>query len=149
MSEQQHPKAPKLPPKFDFELFLKQLKSKKSDPIIRYIRSFLKNFSQRTWSTEEQSKLVLDFKDFIFIKMKEFEPFKLMNFEEFENSKAGVEKLIMTKIYDVCYSPDISRRVIDNSHLNDLKLDEEISLKFKKCLKSTPKELELDEDLIN
>lgn len=139
---------PKLPAKFDFDLFLRHLRSKKADPIIRYVKSFLRSFTQKRWTVEEQSKLLMDFKEFIFARMHDFEPFSKMNEEEFDNSKAGMEKLIMTKLYDICYSPAIASSQIDESHKQDIKLDEELTSKFKVFISSTPNELKLDEELI-
>ncbi|CCH45374.1 Vacuolar protein sorting-associated protein [Wickerhamomyces ciferrii] len=133
------------PAKFDFQLFLKQLKSKKADPVIRYIRSFLTKFNQKLWTAQEQEKLINDFKDFIIERMTEFEPFSLMNKNDFENSISGVEKLIMTKIYEQTFSPEIPSSVIDDSHRSDLEIDEVLQSNYKDFSHLGIKDFEVDE----
>lgn len=135
------------PKKFDFEAFLKNLRHKKADPVLRYIRSFLKNFNQKQWTTEEQTKLMIDFKDFITARMKEYEPFSQMDKDDFENSKFGVEKLIMTKLYDQTFSPEIPSSIIDESHRQDLLYDEILDQNYSKYSHLTFKELDVDESI--
>jgi hypothetical protein len=132
--------------KFDFELFLRQLRSKKADPVLRYIRSFLKNFTKRPFTVEEQMKVINDFKEFIFSKMQEFEPFSLMDEVDFENAKAGVEKLVMSKIFGLTYSPVI--KALDESHREDLVLDGILEENYNKFGNLAAKDLDVDTHLV-
>jgi hypothetical protein len=50
-------------PPFDFNLFLEQMRSRAADPIARYLRSFLKEFTKRQWSVGEQIRVINDFLD--------------------------------------------------------------------------------------
>ncbi|CCH60424.1 hypothetical protein TBLA_0C06290 [Henningerozyma blattae CBS 6284] len=114
-------------PFYDFQLFLKQLKTPQADPIVRYARSFLHNFvTQRIlWSAEEQQKLINDFKNFIYRKYSEYEPFKSLDTKQLNNAKEGMEKLIMGKLYTRCFSPylKVMKDDLDKGHSNDLKDD--------------------------
>lgn len=113
---------------YDFQLFIKQLKDPRADPLVRYIKSFLKNFcTQRPiWTVTEQVKLVYDFKKFIYDKFKHFEPFKSLNESKFINAKEGLEKLIMGKLYSRCFSPKFKQLLkieLDTEHQDDIDKD--------------------------
>ncbi|KAH3674647.1 hypothetical protein WICMUC_003193 [Wickerhamomyces mucosus] len=136
-------------PKFDFDIFMKQLRHRKADPIVRYIRSFIHNFSQRHFTTLEQMKTVQDFKDFIFDKLLEYEPFSLMNDDDLGNAKLGIEKLVMTKIYELCYSPAINPNNLDDSHKLDLEIDAEIYSNYIEYSNITADDLEADDELVS
>jgi len=137
------------PVKFDFQIFLKHLRNKKADPVIRYIKSFLRNFNQKQWTADEQSKLIIDFKDFIVERMKEYEPFSLMNKNDFENSISGVEKLIITKLFEQIYSPEISSSKIDPSHKQDLEYDDILETNYKEFEHLTAEELDVDQLIVS
>ncbi|KAL7665638.1 VPS9 domain-containing protein [[Candida] zeylanoides] len=96
---------------FDFQNFLNQLKKKSSDPIVRYIRSFLVSFSRQahTFSSSQKVKIIADFKIFIDEKFGLYEPFASMDDIDLENSREGLEKLIMNRLYDYCFPPAIAR----------------------------------------
>lgn len=50
-------------PPFDFNLFLEQMRNRAADPIAKYLRSFLKEFGKRTWSVNDQIRVINDFLD--------------------------------------------------------------------------------------
>lgn len=114
---------------FDFQLFAKQFKSPTAEPLIKYTKSFLHNFiiQRNIWTPEEQHKLIYDFKIFIYKKFLLYEPFKSMKGAQLTNAKEGVEKLVMGKLYNRCFSPCIKEIVgsIDEGHEKDL-IDDEL-----------------------
>ena len=82
-------------PFYKFQLFLKQLKNPKAEPLVKYTKSFLNNFvTQRSfWSSSEQQNLINDFKLFISDKLLLYEPFSSL-YNELTNAKEGIVKLI-------------------------------------------------------
>ena len=153
---------------FDFQLFINDFKDPNAEPLVKYTRSFLNNFvTQRTlWTASEQQKLINDFKLFIYEKFKQFKPFNEFNNAKLRNSQEGIEKLIMGKLYPLCFSPELLKKIpidkLDEEHKNDIledgflqeKIDEyafieldnldvtkKISLKLGKFLKLAGKEL--------
>lgn len=111
---------------FDFQIFLTQLKKKSADPLVRYIRSFLVSFSRQSGSmtAPQMIKAVSHFKEFMNEKFHEYEPFASMDAVDLENSGEGVEKLIMNRLYEFCFSPEaikkfgrnVSATVLDDVH---------------------------------
>ncbi|KAI9364561.1 hypothetical protein BD770DRAFT_357460 [Pilaira anomala] len=91
---------------FDFNRFLEQMRSRTSRPITRYFKSFLQAFDRRSWTANEQIKIIQDFLDFIFIKMRECDIWKDMSEQEFGNAKEGMEKLVMNRLYHVTFCPN-------------------------------------------
>ncbi|RCK57945.1 Vacuolar protein sorting-associated protein 9a [Candida viswanathii] len=89
---------------FDFQNFLSQLRKKSADPIVRYIRSFLSSFIKlgHTFTAEQRMRIILDFKIFMNEKFKLYEPFASMDQIDLENSREGLEKLIMNRLHDLC-----------------------------------------------
>lgn len=94
---------------FNFHNFLEQLKKKPADPIARYIRSFLIAFNKQSLNLtlQQKVKIVKDFKIFMSEKFQLFEPFMSMDDTDLENSREGLEKLIMNRIYTHCFPPEI------------------------------------------
>ncbi|ODV63085.1 guanine nucleotide exchange factor VPS9 ASCRUDRAFT_74483 [Ascoidea rubescens DSM 1968] len=133
---------------FDFQRFLTYLKNKKADPIVRYLKSFLLAFSKRTWSVNEQVKLISDFKNFIYSKMLACHPFNKMNETEYINCQEGMEKLIMNRLYDQVFSPAIQVSSLDQSHSEDIIKDVMLNKQIRKFNWITPKHLDLDTKLI-
>lgn len=122
---------------FDFQVFLNHLKKKSADPIVRYTRSFLVSFSKRANAmTGDQMILAIrQFKEFLSEKFHEYEPFASMDAVDLENSGEGVEKLIMNRLYEYCFSPEASKKFGDNSStivFEDLKEDQELLLSLEK-----------------
>ncbi|KAI7906573.1 uncharacterized protein BX663DRAFT_496977 [Cokeromyces recurvatus] len=91
---------------FDFNRFLDQMKNKSSKPITRYFKSFLQAFDRRAWTVNEQIKIIQDFLDFIYVKMRECDVWKDMSEQEFGNAKEGMEKLVMNRLYHVTFCPN-------------------------------------------
>ncbi|KAJ1306651.1 hypothetical protein OPQ81_007646 [Rhizoctonia solani] len=97
------------PEQFDFQKFLDQLKSRPADPVARYLRSFLHNFSKKNFTVNDQIKLVHDFLVFISARMRECEIWKKASEVEFDNAVEGMEKLVMNRIYEFTFTPQIAR----------------------------------------
>ncbi|CAO0796317.1 unnamed protein product [Mucor circinelloides] len=102
--------VPDTPPQqeipFDFNRFLEQMRSRNAKPITRYFKSFLQAFDRRPWTVNEQIKIIQDFLDFIFIKMRECDVWRDMSEQEFGNAKEGMEKLVMNRLYHVTFCPN-------------------------------------------
>ncbi|KAK3379199.1 hypothetical protein B0T24DRAFT_610967 [Lasiosphaeria ovina] len=96
---------PSLP--FDFHRFLEQLRNKKADPVARYLKSFLAEFSKRQWMVHEQVKIISDFLVFIANKMAQCEIWRDVTDAEFDNAREGMEKLVMNRLYTQTFSPTI------------------------------------------
>jgi hypothetical protein len=96
-------------PPFDFQKFLDQMKTKSAEPVARYLRSFLSNFARRTFTVSDQVKLINDFLNFISQKMRETDVWKSASDAEFDNAMEGMEKLVMNRLYDVTFTPQMAR----------------------------------------
>ncbi|OAA72400.1 guanine nucleotide exchange factor Vps9 [Cordyceps fumosorosea ARSEF 2679] len=96
---------PALP--FDFYRFLEQLRNKRADPVARYLKSFLNEFSKRQWMVHEQVKIISDFLAFIANKMMLCEVWRDVSDAEFDNAREGMEKLVMNRLYSQTFSPAI------------------------------------------
>ncbi|KAG8853698.1 hypothetical protein FRB91_004498, partial [Serendipita sp. 411] len=92
---------------FDFQRFLDQLKARGAEPVAQYLRSFLNHFSKRTFTVSDQVKLVQQFLIFIEPKMRECSVWRKESSEEFENSMEAMEKLVMNRLYDYTFTPQI------------------------------------------
>ncbi|CAO3673483.1 unnamed protein product [Rhizopus microsporus] len=101
---------------FDFNRFLEQMKSRNAKPITRYFKSFLQAFDRRPWTVNEQIKIIQDFLDFIYVKMRENEIWKDMSEQEFFNAKEGMEKLVMNRLYYATFCPSTT----DDKERDDL-----------------------------
>ncbi|KAI0036221.1 hypothetical protein K488DRAFT_8421, partial [Vararia minispora EC-137] len=98
-------------PPFDFQRFLDQMKQKSAEPVAKYLRSFLSNFTKRTFTIADQVKLINDFLSFISQKMREVEPWRHASDAEFDNAMEGMEKLVMNRLYDYIFTPQVARAV--------------------------------------
>ncbi|KAI0255953.1 hypothetical protein BJV78DRAFT_1119095 [Lactifluus subvellereus] len=96
-------------PSFDFQKFLDQMRTKSAEPVARYLRSFLNNFAKRTFTVTDQVKLINDFLNFISQKMREADVWKSSFDVEFENAMEGMEKLVMNRLYDFTFTPQMAR----------------------------------------
>ncbi|KAI0339587.1 hypothetical protein BDW22DRAFT_1361143 [Trametopsis cervina] len=99
------------PPQFDFQRFLEQMKVKSAEPVAKYLRSFLSNFAKRTFTVGDQVKLINDFLNFISVKMREADVWKHASDAEFENAMEGMEKLVMNRLYDYTFIPQVARMI--------------------------------------
>ncbi|KAK6203259.1 uncharacterized protein RJT21DRAFT_25849 [Scheffersomyces amazonensis] len=122
---------------FYFQNFLNQLKKKSADPIVRYIRSFLVSFLRQghTFTAEQRIKIIQDFKNFMNEKFTLYEPFSSMDEIDLENSREGLEKLIMNRLYIHCFPPEVIKEnpnYIPPSFEDNLKDDKEFSKQVEK-----------------
>lgn len=135
---------------FDFHIFLEQLKKKSADPIVRYIRSFLVSFNKqsRTFTMQQKSKIVRDFKIFMHEKFILFEPFASMDETDLENSREGLEKLIMNRIYVLCFPPELIKNPGNNQGLvaKDIQEDKYFAKQLDKFSWVNGKHLDVDLD---
>ncbi|KZT21599.1 hypothetical protein NEOLEDRAFT_1181604 [Neolentinus lepideus HHB14362 ss-1] len=96
-------------PPFDFQKFLDQMKLKGAEPIAKYLRSFLSNFAKRTFTVNDQVKIIQDFLGFISGRMRECEVWRNTTDVEFDNAMEGMEKLVMNRLYDFTFTPAVAR----------------------------------------
>ncbi|THG96747.1 hypothetical protein EW026_g5143 [Hermanssonia centrifuga] len=99
------------PLQFDFQKFLDQMKLKSAEPVAKYLRSFLSNFAKRTFTVNDQVKLINDFLVFISAKMHETDLWRSASDAEFENAMEGMEKLVMNRLYDFTFTPQVIRMI--------------------------------------
>lgn len=139
---------------YDFQLFAKQLQSPGADPLVKYTKSFLRNFmAQRLlWTVTEEIKLINDFKVFIYNKFELYEPFRSLDSSKIRNAKEGMEKLIMGKLYFRCFSPSLSetlQKPLDDEHMKDLKDDSVLLEKTKHYRFISPSMLDIPNTMPN
>jgi len=101
------PPAPEPEAKFNFHLFLEQLKHRTADPVARYLRSFLIEFGKKQWTVNDQVRIISDFLSFITGKMSQCEIWADHTESEFDNAREGMEKLVMTRLYSQTFSPEM------------------------------------------
>ncbi|KAF5361815.1 hypothetical protein D9756_002397 [Leucocoprinus leucothites] len=94
---------------FDFQKFLDQMKTRNAEPVSKYLRSFLSNFSKRTFTVSDQIKIINDFLRFISGQMRSCEVWKNASDAEFDNALEGMEKLVMNRLYDFTFTPQVTR----------------------------------------
>ncbi|KAJ3846935.1 hypothetical protein EV368DRAFT_76907 [Lentinula lateritia] len=96
-------------PPFDFQKFLDQMKTRSADPVSKYLKSFLSNFSKRTFTVSDQIKIINDFLNFISNHMRQCEPWKSASDAEFDNAMEGMEKLVMNQLYQYTFTPAVAK----------------------------------------
>ncbi|EEB07729.1 guanyl-nucleotide exchange factor Vps901 [Schizosaccharomyces japonicus yFS275] len=118
---------------FDFHSFLEQLRSKPAEPVAKYLKSFLSEFSKRQWPLVYETKLIKDFINFIDEKLEQYEPFKSCSEEERENAREGMEKLVMNRLYTQVFSPEIKKAglPLTGEHSDDIEQDRVVSEKMR------------------
>lgn len=138
---------------YDFQSFLTLMKNPNAEPIVKYTKSFIHNFvTQRDcWNTVEQVKLINDFKIFIYDKLASNDVFKDLDKPQIRNSKEGIEKLVMGKLYPKCFSPCLAEYHVstDPTHAADLVKDAQLSEKTLEFRFLSPQHLEILPALIN
>ncbi|KAG1725754.1 hypothetical protein EDB19DRAFT_1754410 [Suillus lakei] len=92
-------------PSFNFQKFLDQMKTRGAEPLGKYVRSFLSNFTKRPFTVNDQIKIINDFLTFIAMKMRETDIWRNATEEEFDNAMEGMEKLVMNRLYEYTYTP--------------------------------------------
>ncbi|KAF8635043.1 hypothetical protein AX15_000579 [Amanita polypyramis BW_CC] len=95
---------------FDFQKFLDQMKTRSAEPVSKYLRSFLSNFAKRTfYVSDHQVKIIGNFLNFIAVQMRDCEVWKNASDAEFDNALEGMEKLVMNRLYDFTFTPQVAR----------------------------------------
>ncbi|KAK6458111.1 uncharacterized protein RJT20DRAFT_126032 [Scheffersomyces xylosifermentans] len=121
---------------FDFQHFLAQLRRKGADPLVRYIRSFLVSFSRsgHTFTAEQRIKIIIEFKSFMNEKFGLYEPFASMDEIDLENSREGLEKLIMNRLHVHCFPPEVAQQnnFLPEPFAKDLEDDKAFSIQLEK-----------------
>ncbi|KAI3619702.1 guanine nucleotide exchange factor vps9 [Moniliophthora roreri] len=98
-------------PPFDFQKFLDQMKTRAAEPVAKYLKSFLSNFAKRTFTTNDQIKIINDFLNFISKQMRECEVWRSVSDVEFDNAMEGMEKLVMNQLYQFTFTPAIAQSI--------------------------------------
>ncbi|PBK99679.1 hypothetical protein ARMGADRAFT_514004 [Armillaria gallica] len=98
-------------PPFDFQKFLDQMKSRNAEAVSKYLKSFLSNFTKRTFTVSDQIKIINDFLNFIAKQMRECEVWRSASDAEFDNAMEGMEKLVMNQLYQFTFTPQVARVV--------------------------------------
>ncbi|KAF5373276.1 hypothetical protein D9615_007395 [Tricholomella constricta] len=96
---------------FDFQNFLDQMKSRSAEPVSKYLRSFLSNFAKRTFTVNDQVKIINDFLNFIAGQMRSCDVWKNASEPEFDNAMEGMEKLVMNRLYEFTFTPQVLHAV--------------------------------------
>ncbi|GAA5860529.1 hypothetical protein JCM1840_000287 [Sporobolomyces johnsonii] len=147
-------------PAFDFNKFLEQMRTRSADPIAKYLRSFLKEFSRRPpVSVNDQVRVINDFLDFIATKMRAVDPWKTMILEEarkgpegaeraeaeFDLAMEAMEKLVMNRLWHLTFTPalDLSRFPAGMSPSGDVERDHVVSQRIRLFAWIQPKHLDL------
>ncbi|KAF8916332.1 hypothetical protein CPB85DRAFT_1216717, partial [Mucidula mucida] len=130
--------APTVPPPFDFQQFLDQMKSRPAEPVAKYLKSFLTNFSKRTFTVSDQIKIIHDFMDFISKQMREADVWPTE--AEFDNALEGMEKLVMNQVYIYTFTPAMRRGAVTT---DDLERDRVLEQRIKLFAWIEPRHLDL------
>ncbi|GAA5851269.1 hypothetical protein JCM8547_004190 [Rhodosporidiobolus lusitaniae] len=144
-------------PTFDFNRFLEQMRMRSADPIAKYLRSFLKEFSRRPpGSTSDQTRVINDFLDFIAGKMRQTDPWKsIVEVEnrddpergeaEFDMAMEAMEKLVMNRLWHLTFTPalDLSLFPGHMSPSGDVERDHVLSQRIRLFQWIEPKHLDL------
>ncbi|KAJ2437865.1 hypothetical protein GGF42_008484, partial [Coemansia sp. RSA 2424] len=93
---------------FNYNDFLVQLRNPAAKPVARTVKTFLTEFGRRPMTLTEQVRFVHDFLDFIADKMRQNDVWRNADDREFESAREGIEKLVMNRLYPVCFSPATS-----------------------------------------
>lgn len=138
---------------YDFQSFLNIMRNPKAEPIVKYTKSFIRNFltQKLNWTTAEQEKLINDFKLFIYDKLTTNEAFKDLSESELQNAKEGIEKLVMSKLYTRCFSPLLmeDKKCLESTHEQDIIDDTKLSEKILEFRFLNPEHLDILPSLIN
>ncbi|KAJ2393354.1 hypothetical protein GGI23_005050 [Coemansia sp. RSA 2559] len=93
---------------FNYNDFLQQLRQPAAKQVARTVKNFLTEFSRRPMTLSEQVRFVHDFLGFIATKMRECTAWQSMDDRDFDNAREGMEKLVMNRLYPLCFSPSTS-----------------------------------------
>lgn len=93
-------------PTFDFHRFLEQFKDPSTKPIAKATVDFIKAFQKKEgWTVQEQADCIQDYLNNIYIRMRTCDVWRDISDKEFENTKEGMEKLLMNRLYSITFSP--------------------------------------------
>ncbi|KAI8985380.1 hypothetical protein BDB01DRAFT_849959 [Pilobolus umbonatus] len=93
-------------PPFDFHRFLEQIKDPSAKPIHKSTSDFILVFHKKEGLTvNEQIEWIQDFLHSNYIKMRSCDVWRDISDKEFENTKEGLEKLVMNRLYNDTFSP--------------------------------------------
>ncbi|OSX64362.1 hypothetical protein POSPLADRAFT_1079301, partial [Postia placenta MAD-698-R-SB12] len=133
-------------PHFDFQKFLDQMKSRSAEPVAKYLRSFLSNFAKRTFTVTDQVKLINDFLNFISERMRQCDIWRNATDVEFDNALEGMEKLVMNRLYEFTFTPQVVRMVPPRPvTVDDLERDRVLSQRIALFRWIEPKHLDVPE----
>ncbi|KAI0954723.1 hypothetical protein AcW1_006520 [Taiwanofungus camphoratus] len=133
-------------PPFDFQRFLDQMKMRSAEPVAKYLRSFLSNFAKRTFTVTDQVKLINDFLNFISVRMREVDVWRNATDAEFDNAMEGMEKLVMNRLYEFTFTPQVARMVPPRPvTVDDLERDRVLSQRISLFRWIEPKHLDVPE----
>ncbi|KAJ2111719.1 hypothetical protein IW146_005153 [Coemansia sp. RSA 922] len=93
---------------FNYNDFLVQLRNPAAKLVARTVKTFLTEFGRRPMTLTEQVRFVHDFLDFISDKMRQNDVWRDADDREFENAREGIEKLVMNRLFPLCFSPATS-----------------------------------------
>ncbi|EJD47919.1 hypothetical protein AURDEDRAFT_113204 [Auricularia subglabra TFB-10046 SS5] len=136
------PRQPAKDGAFDFQRFLDQMKMRSAEPVAKFLRSFLSNFSKKTFTVNDQVKVINDFLNFITERMAECEPWRSASEQEFDNAVEAMEKLVMNRLYDYTFTPQIQRtgRIVTT---DDLERDQVLAQRIRLFAWVTEEHLEI------
>ncbi|KAJ2738162.1 hypothetical protein H4R23_001340 [Coemansia sp. Cherry 401B] len=93
---------------FSYNDFLAQLRQPAAKPVARTVKSFLTEFGRRPMTLGEQVRFVHDFLEFVAAKMRECAVWQPLGERDYDNAREGMEKLVMNRLYPVCFAPAAS-----------------------------------------
>lgn len=134
---------------FDFQAFLDQIRQKQAEPIAKYVKSFLQEFCKKSWTAAEQVKIVENFRIFISVKMGESPLFSTSENRATLNSREGIEKLVMNRLYTRTFSPKMPRGLRRDDHEEDLLHDKIFEEKMRLWSWIEGRHLDLDNDFLD
>ncbi|KAL7747651.1 hypothetical protein RI367_006940 [Sorochytrium milnesiophthora] len=105
-------------PTLDFTNFLDDMRDRRAYPLTKYFRSFLREFSKRSWTVTEQQKIIHDFTNFMAQKIAENEVWAGASEEELDNACEGMEKLLMNKLHAHTFSPSTTDDAVKDEVLH-------------------------------
>uniref|UniRef100_A0A7S1KTD5 VPS9 domain-containing protein n=1 Tax=Percolomonas cosmopolitus TaxID=63605 RepID=A0A7S1KTD5_9EUKA len=110
---------------YTFKDFVDKMRHKNSSSLVKSLKKFIKDVNDRPYTDTLPRRV----RKFLLVIMKEMErhpQWKDSSDLEMENAREGVEKYVMTKIFNKCFSS-----------IEDVKVDQELSMRMS-CFQSLP-----------